>query len=343
MVLFTVYILLVLIAFIAPKSKIVAMILFIFSFLLMALNTENPDSAGYMNEYDLAKYDFDQLIKLEISHFYLMKICNQLGFTFYQYKMVVAAVVYILLFSGITKHSKYPAFVAAIYLIAYLPLDVIQYRNILAFAIVFWGVTKFLIKEGKFNVLLYLLTVVLATTFHFSCIFYAILVFARKGFTLRLFVIIMTASVFLSLSVFELFETYIDITLKNISNYEGSVRPISVIFYGILSIISCLFLLKIYKTKTYSADVLLSSKFIFLSNVLLLVLIPILFYDTTILRLVKFWHLLTIIFLANTFLPTKNLIKISPIFIYVIFWLWSMTLTSTKVFEPVFYNNLLVQ
>lgn len=347
MILLFIYIILIIFAFIAPKSKFVAIILFLYSFLLLSLNTQNPDSNGYMNEYELAKYDFDQLLKLEIGHYYLMKVCNQMGLNFYQYKFIVATIIYVLLYCSICKITKYSSFIAGIYLLCYLPTDVVQYRNILAFSIVFFGTTFFLFRNNcqntRTNYFCFVVTIVFATIIHLSSFFYLLLLLAGKGVSKRVFVVLMAFSVILSSSLFVIYNNYFDVTLKDISSYENQVRPISVVFYSLFQCISCYYLYKINQRMKTAGTISNVYNFIFYSNLLLSLLLPLFIYDTNFLRLFKFWHLPTIILLSNILLPKRNLIGLTPVICYVLFWLWSMSLGTVKIYGPVFYNNMLVQ
>lgn len=337
------YIIFIVVSILAPKSKGLAFVIFVFAALMMGLNLQNPDSDGYMNEYEWAKWDFDITLKLEFGHYYLMKLCNIFHLSFIEYKVIVASITYYLIYFSTIRFTKYSSLIAGLYLLCYLPLDVTQYRNIFAFSIILFGVFYFLLSEKKYGILFYTIIVLIASTIHISCLFYLVFILARYRFSVPLFIVLMVISILVSTYLLINFNSYIDVAMKNMEGKaEEETSIIARIFYISLQVIDCLYLWLIGKKyRKINVDSHIDD-FFFRTNLLLLLLSPMYAFDMNFFRLVRNWLLPTMMYIVNRVSIKKSFVAWAPLLFYILFLLWFMNHSATDmIYPPMFYKNVL--
>ncbi len=148
-----------------PKNRQITALLFVVAWILMCLNTENPDYAGYEARY----YAFSQKWVSDITpngFLFLSEFGNALGLNFFTFRMIICTIALFLVYSTVIHYSPEPNVVLSIYLSSSFFLDTVQFRFFLASSIAFWSL-RFLVEDNKVdNNIMYLICIVLAATIH---------------------------------------------------------------------------------------------------------------------------------------------------------------------------------
>lgn len=133
----------------------------------------------------VADYDSYRLIFEDTSDFRdwgfgaLCLLFNKMGYTVLDLKMVTTAISYIILIWLCNKYIYYKAFAAALYLLFFNQLDVVQFRNFIAISFFLLGL-GFLIQDKKYSKVKYLICIIIGSLFHSMVIFYTILLVFNK-------------------------------------------------------------------------------------------------------------------------------------------------------------------
>lgn len=160
-----------------------------FLFFMIIIFGLNDHHVGYSNYYNM---DFNNYYTLylgnsleisdrdtEIGFQYLMLISNQFGLSFNAFRLILGLFGYILLANSINKFSKYLPYVLALYFIFPFPNDVIQIRNFFSMSIIIFSI-RYLVANKRFNNIKFVTLIFLASTIHFTSLFYLIFLLAKK-------------------------------------------------------------------------------------------------------------------------------------------------------------------
>jgi len=183
------------------KNKLLKIVSFIFVgfifFSLLAFNIESPDLENYQFHYDNLDSDYVK-IAIEPVIYYLMSFCNDIGFSFAQYQILLASLVIPLFLYSIYKYSPLPIFVLLnFYFIPFFP-DIVQIRFFLGFSVFLYALQFFNNKKWLYYILL-----IFAILCHYSLILLLLFLIIKKfnwfKSQLRSNIIILLGMVFLLL------------------------------------------------------------------------------------------------------------------------------------------------
>ena len=161
-------------AFIKKNNIFITLLLALFILCIFCLNTANPDLVNYIASYNgYLQYTEPGMLLLE-------SVFRAGEISYPVFKLVLTAVSILAMASTIYRFSPYPTQVLFLYTIYPLTIDVVQYRSFVGYVIVLYAI-RFIVayqSDKKItNILLYVLFVLLATSFHYSCIVYIFLIF----------------------------------------------------------------------------------------------------------------------------------------------------------------------
>lgn len=156
------------------KSKILFMLLLVWMWILFGWNTDNVDYANYVYLYNtepsLTEFNY------EFGYRLICAAGNMLGLEYQQFLIPISAIGLILIASTIKKYSENPCYVLSLYLITTFFVNVIQIRSFLASAIIIFAI-RYLVERSKVNNIIYVTFTLIASTIHFSALFYLAFVF----------------------------------------------------------------------------------------------------------------------------------------------------------------------
>lgn len=145
-------------------------VVLMFIYILFAFSTSNPDYNVYRNWY-IKTGNSGLVDRFEIGFSLLMLFGNIVGLSYQQFIMVVAAIGLLLIGVSLKEYCKRPTVALILYALYPLMFDIVQIRNFLAGAIIFFAL-RYLKNFNYKNVLLYLFFCLLACTFHITSVFY---------------------------------------------------------------------------------------------------------------------------------------------------------------------------
>lgn len=158
---------------IKQKSEFVMICMFLLLWILFGFNTNNADYLIYNLMYD------GHYPNHEIGFIFIISLFNKLGFTYQQFLMSISLMSYLFIFSVIRRYSIKTNFIFALYFIFPFMLDIVQIRNFIAMTFIIGGI-PYLLSNRKTSTLKYLGVVLVASTFHYTSLFYLVLVLAKS-------------------------------------------------------------------------------------------------------------------------------------------------------------------
>ncbi len=290
------------ICFFKRNSKVMFVIAFLWMWFLFSFNYGNADYEMYRG-----LYEGTVIRDIEPGTRILMDFFNSLGFSYHGFLCVFGAIGLGLIAYTIYKRSKNISFVAALYLIFPFVLDAIQIRNFIAMALIIFGI-NFLITQKRLWWLKYAVINLIAVSFHsFALVCFAFIPLAfmnRKKIwlvTSILFIfescLIINKSLLLSMLSFVM-------DPERLNAYFGSglySNPgVSTIVISSLIIILSLAIITMARIRVKDKKLLKMINFSEKVFAVCVLLIPILFYSTTIMRLVRSMLLLVSIVFADS-------------------------------------------
>jgi len=171
-------------AFRKKHSRIVILITFVVIILLMggAGPDYNPiyQSRDYFN-YEVRYNDSNNNYTRNFGLGYnlLMQLGNFLNLDFFLFRILIISIVLGLVYKLVVKrYVKNSNYVLLMYLIYPMVIDSEHFRNFIALSIFLIGI-RFLENDNIRSKIKYILTIALASSFHFSFLFYTVLIFAN--------------------------------------------------------------------------------------------------------------------------------------------------------------------
>lgn len=149
-------------------SKIIFRISFLFIWLLIAGNTNNPDMLSYEYIYYTDNSNIEPAFKLLIDFF------RSFGLEYNFFVASISVICLLLIFSSFKKYTKNLNFVIFLYMIYPFILDVIQFRNFICVSILVFSL-QFLLKNDLQNKVIFAILIILAGLFHNLYFLYLVL------------------------------------------------------------------------------------------------------------------------------------------------------------------------
>lgn len=158
------------------NSKIVTYIIAFYMWSLIAFNIGTSD---YYAFEEMFYYAFEaRYANHEPGFLFLCQVMNRSGFTFLQFRMVIAGIIVFLFLEGMRPFTRHLNYALALFLIFPFGGTVSGLRHSMAVSIIVFFI-RYIFIEKKSEVLKYILGVMLATLFHYSAIIYLLFLLAR--------------------------------------------------------------------------------------------------------------------------------------------------------------------
>lgn len=159
-----------------PNFKVTVDDLFLFflvivSWIFFALNKGNADYDNYLLEYTNINLGQESNY-FEVGFFLLCRMGGFLKLLYPVFFAVIATIIIVLLLKCVSKLSNKKSTVWIAYMIYPFVFDIVQYRNMLAFVIVLYGLTFYLSQGDKKGIMKYCICVLLSMSIHLSSIVY---------------------------------------------------------------------------------------------------------------------------------------------------------------------------
>lgn len=162
--------------FLLKKSKVVTAIMAMYLWSIIALNTYTADFAAYEEMYLCA---FEPRYALhEPGYMFLCKIALLLGLTYRQFRMFLGVLIVFLVVKGLKKCSSYINSALSLLLIFPFESWASGLRNTMCLCIIIY-ICHYLLSNQKGASVKYICGVIVATSFHYSGLFYLLLLFVK--------------------------------------------------------------------------------------------------------------------------------------------------------------------
>ena len=166
-------VILISLALLFNKSKLICILLFVFMFTLSGWNTWNGDYDAYGRLYYSSILLADEY---EPGYVFINTVFNVSGMEYQTFlKVIYGSVLFIFAYAAI-KYSRYPALYSALYFIIFI-LEYVFLRNYLSHALLLIAFIM-VIKEVRFYKLWFVLLVIIASTIHSTAIVWLLFFFA---------------------------------------------------------------------------------------------------------------------------------------------------------------------
>lgn len=172
-----VYVISILMGFSFRKSKVVTLMLLLYSWCIFGLNTNTPDYISYYQIFNGTYYGKNIEIGFELINVFF----RNLGLNFQQFRMIWALIYVGLIANFAKKVSGNPNCIISLMLICPILVDASAIRSSVAYLLVM-NFSLLLRQQGWKRRLLFICGVILASTIHISCVFF--LIFLLENFTL---------------------------------------------------------------------------------------------------------------------------------------------------------------
>lgn len=184
-ILINVLALLIMLAAIKRRSNCIAILLLLFMWSICIFCTDAFDLRNMKYVYD----NFPQVMEeYALGYDILFKTCIGLGLNFTAFKAIVSAFSLILTYMAIRKSTNYFALVIGLYAVYPFIGTVSQIRNGMMAAIVMYSLICFIL-DPRHSIWKYVVGIGLACMFHWSAVFYLILILAKRKINKKTFLV----------------------------------------------------------------------------------------------------------------------------------------------------------
>lgn len=351
---------------IGKKEKLMYVTLIAWLWVIMSFTYGIADESVYMSRYN----NPDLWIgKTELVYSALISICNKVGFTFQQFKMVVSALELWLIASTVWKYAKYPNIILVLYSLYPFALNVAQMRNALATAIMIYA-CRYLVfdndagKRMTLSDVKYCCCIILATLVHSTSIIWLVLLVAKKSdikFTFKFtllsnFVIAFVLSPSTIARVVNIFGagnrigTYLTNEYQQSSYRHYGIALIQVILTALFMIGICIYIIR---HKKVFVDVDKIDLLLKMNIVILCIFSLILKYTGEAYRLQEGLMLVNYMLIVNSFDPsrfkmrmlsvrTAKVLGVMTVFLTVIIYITIFLYLVPTILNPILNNNYLI-
>ena len=204
-------------------EKMLFWLIFLFSWVLFALNTNNADYRNYENAYNLIGQGQNDGY-FELMFLILVKLGNLFGLSYQGFLAAMATITLLLFRKAISNFTDNMLITYGLFIVYPFMFDIVQYRNFIAYAVCLYGL-KYIYKEAvtKKDMLKYAAFVILGSLFHLSAIAYmAFLLIALKDKKNVLVISLLFSGLFIVLLAFpNLFKLLLDLVgLSRYARYD---------------------------------------------------------------------------------------------------------------------------
>jgi len=156
----------------AAVEKILFWLIFLFSWVLFALNSGNVDFKNYENAYDMIGEGQNNGY-FEFLFLILVKLGNLFGLSYQMFLVAVATITLLIFAKAVRNFTDNMLFTYGLFIVYPLVFDIVQYRNFIAYAVCLYGL-KYLLKETvtQRDILKYTACVIIGALLHLSSIIY---------------------------------------------------------------------------------------------------------------------------------------------------------------------------
>lgn len=308
-----IFLLLIILSFINPKSKYLSLAIIFFMWIIYGMNT-------YSGDYKSYEYVYNNISVFGFSHYeflfsFIMVVCGKMGLSFHFFRMVLATIFVMFLYKTVKLYTVYTALALSFIMIFPFPYYVSVLRAGLAAVIIVWSV-QFLYYDNIKNNVKFIAGILFASAFHYYALFFLAMLFAKKKLNqLRLLCIMLGTSVIALLFknidlVFIFLSHYTDRakTLQwftqssNINlNWKGILIQIGILVINIY-LIRKVRMSDLYKFETQSSTrkrELWFCNFVYNANLMLILISPFMFINDTAMRFVWVILILNICMWSN--------------------------------------------
>ena len=210
-----------LLALTRKHSKVIAMFLLLFMWLLFWGNTMNPDYEAYSSLYSNIQHGVPafEKVDMEIGFILIMRLCTLLGLNYTGFLALTSLCCYLMIHSTVKLYCRNYNYVYLLYFIFPFFIDVIQIRNFIAMSILIYSV-RFLVMSGIKGKVRYVVLLLLATTIHRVSLVYLPMILIRPEKKNNLIYCLATCSLLFSI-LFLLNDKEIPIFASYIESYIG--------------------------------------------------------------------------------------------------------------------------
>ena len=171
-----------LLALTRKHSKVIAMFLLLFMWLLFWGNTMNPDYEAYSSLYSNIQHGVAvfEKVNMEIGFILIMRLCTLLGLNYTGFLALTTLCCYLMIHSAVKLYCRNYNYVYLLYFIFPFFIDVIQIRNFIVMSILIYSV-RFLVMGGVNGKIRYAILLLLAATIHRVSLVYLPMILIRSG------------------------------------------------------------------------------------------------------------------------------------------------------------------
>jgi len=349
-----------LLALTKKHSKVIAMFLLLFMWLLFWGNTMNPDYDFYANLYLDIRYNAISLDKVTIEPGFvlIMKLCSLLGLNYNGFLALTVLCCYLMIHSTVKLFSRNYNYVYLLYFIFPFFLDVIQIRNFIVMTILIYSI-KYLFNGTTRDKIICFVLLFIATSFHRIALAYFPFLFInakkRNLFVYIIAVCSITFSILFLLNNKEipLLSSYIErlIGYEKYSAYFQSKARLGSILFCYLQLISFMLVLLSkqlclkYARDPHNIITYQYVKLLYYINFLSFIYLPFLILNVNFTRLIRNITLLNYIVFANTSsvirkVDIKILYNMCVIILVLSFFIILILHLKDEIIKSVMFNNI---
>lgn len=252
MIIFFVFFVLLFMCFWFPKSKVLAVFVFLFIWQLWGWNSWNGDFDQYKNFFNVLGRFGQNAIEAEVGYQLINNFFYFLGFDFQEFMIGYSLIILGIIFYFVTR-SPFPAIFSILYVVVFI-MDYVFMRNYMANAL-FFLFLAIAIQEPKHYKMKAVIVLLIALSFHNTALFYLLfgLLLVEKMRLKTLFIIIAAGAAVL-ISSWTIFISNISnsIIAAKIDHYATGDSPIGPAAMHALSVASLLLFVYFTRKKRHA-------------------------------------------------------------------------------------------
>lgn len=331
------------------RSNLIRTLLLAVMWVLFWGNYDNVDYNNYQLHYNHVIETGSGFSSSQVGYTAIMRVAVLLHFDYNQFLIIVSTLGLLLITSTVRRYTTKPGVVYALYFIHPFLLDIVQTKHFLAMAIIVYCF-RYLERDGKMNVVKYVIGILLASTIHSIAIIYLPIIFIRNLkiktyyqviFFYLIVVIPLTYTNILSIIAYKFFPTQgLDSYFSNRANFGFFIQ-----YFVQGSILLMLLVAKRYLEKCDGENKFVT--LVYKINIYMMILFPLYIINGNFERPFRMMMIPNYIVFSKLFMKIKRKER-AQIMAFMLFVVISMFLfyvfisTRDKVFYPIFEKNLVL-